>query len=164
MNMHKGLTHFSENGKARMVNIADKQITQRYARAVGTIEMKRQTLDAIEHGSSRKGDVLGIARVAGIMATKKTSELIPLCHNISIAEAALDFQIDRENNRIHAVCEIWGSARSGFEMEALTGVTVSLLTIYDMAKGIDKSMKIGEIFLAEKKGGKSGHYKKELEP
>jgi cyclic pyranopterin phosphate synthase len=158
--MEKSLTHFDEDGKAAMVDVTEKEATERIAVAKGSIVVSRAVFDAIQSGTAAKGDVLGVARVAGIMATKRTSDLIPLCHPLLITKASVDFQLHPENYVVDAICTVKLRGQTGVEMEALTGVTVALLTIYDMCKAIDKNMELTGIFLEEKRGGKSGHYVK----
>lgn len=166
--METKLNHFDEKGNAVMVDVSGKVPTSRTAVAKGNIQVGPQVMEAILEGSVKKGDVLGVARVAGIMGVKQTSSLIPMCHPLMIQKCAVDFELDREKNRVTAICTVKTEGQTGVEMEALTCVSVTLLTIYDMCKAIDKSMEIGEIHLVEKTGGKSGHYKrseqKELEP
>jgi cyclic pyranopterin monophosphate synthase len=151
-------THFDAQGAARMVDVGAKNVTRRIARAGGRIEMLPATLAAIADGRMSKGDVLGVARVAAIMATKRTSELIPLCHPLALTHVAVDFTIDRARAgvAIEVTCET--RERTGVEMEALAGVVVGLLTIYDMCKSADRAMRIVDVALREKSGGKSGHY------
>lgn len=156
--MENGFTHFDENGKAAMVDVSEKNETQRSAVARGSIRVSRAVMDAILGGTAGKGDVLGAARIAGIMAAKKTSELIPLCHPLMITKANVDFELKSEELKVDAVCTAKVCGKTGVEMEALTGVTVALLTIYDMCKAIDKGMEITDICLLEKSGGKSGRY------
>ncbi|MDQ7093176.1 cyclic pyranopterin monophosphate synthase MoaC [Desulfosporosinus sp. PR] len=151
------LTHFDEQGRARMVDVSDKAETSRIAVAHGKVQMQTDTLERIRSGLIAKGDVLAVAQVAGIMAAKRTSQLIPMCHPLGITGAKLSFKlIDPGEVEIEAVVKVQG--KTGVEMEALTAVSVAALTIYDMCKAIDKSMTIGEIYLVEKQGGKSGHY------
>lgn len=152
------LTHFDASGNAVMVDVGDKEITSRSAVAEGTICASPEVIQAILQGTSKKGDVLGVARVAGIMAVKQTAGLIPMCHTLLIQKAQVDFQAEEENSSVKAVCTVKAEGKTGVEMEALTGVTVALLTIYDMCKAIDKRMKLTEIHLVEKKGGKSGDF------
>ncbi|MEP7062294.1 MAG: cyclic pyranopterin monophosphate synthase MoaC [Betaproteobacteria bacterium] len=151
-------THFDAQGAARMVDVGAKDVTRRIARAGGRIEMLPATLAAIAAGQMSKGDVLGIARVAAIMATKRTSELIPLCHPLTLTHVAVDFTVDSAGASvsIEVTCET--RERTGVEMEALAGVAVGLLTIYDMCKSADRGMRIVDVALREKSGGKSGHY------
>ena len=149
------LTHFDKNGNAVMVDVGKKEITNRIAKAGGYIIASLPVLEAIEKGTAAKGDVLGVAQVAAIMAVKRASDLIPMCHPLMIDNCSVEFKIDKPNLRIHIVCTVKLSGKTGVEMEALTGVSVGLLTIYDMCKAIDKTMEIGGIRLLEKKGGKS---------
>lgn len=152
------LTHFDAAGQAHMVDVGDKAITQRTAVAQGLIKMQAETLKMIQQGDAKKGDVLGIARIAAIQASKKTSELIPLCHPIALTKVSVQFEIDQENSTIFCTCTANCDGKTGVEMEALTAASVGLLTIYDMVKAIDRGMKIGEIKLLEKHGGKSGDW------
>ncbi len=156
----KGLTHIDAAGRARMVDVGAKADTDRTARAEGAITMTAQALDSIEANSVAKGDVIGTARIAGIMAAKKTAGLIPLCHPISLTDVGIEFAVDRALPGLRA--SAWASSRgpTGVEMEALTAVTVALLTIYDMAKALDREMEISGIRLTEKRGGKSGDWKR----
>jgi len=154
------LTHFNQEGAAHMVDVADKAITHRRAIARGTICMQAATLHLIEAGEHKKGDVLGIARIAGIMAAKKTAELIPLCHPLMLTHIEVDFAIDREKTLITCTATVETQAKTGVEMEALTAVQIALLTIYDMCKAVDRGMTMENIGLAEKSGGKSGHWKR----
>lgn len=158
MNEKKEFTHFDEKGKAIMVDVTDKKVTKRIAIARGSIAVSQEILDRIEDSTVEKGDVLGVARVAGIMAVKQTSNLIPMCHPLLIGKTKIDFEIDREDSKIHAICEVHIEGKTGVEMEALTGASVALLTIYDMCKAIDKRMVISQVHLVEKKGGKSGDF------
>ena len=153
------LTHFNESGEAHMVDIGDKDSTARRAVVKGHISMKGETLALINQGKHKKGDVLGIARTAGIMATKRTADLIPLCHPLSLTHVSVDFVIDEANNSIECTVITETHGQTGVEMEALTGAQIALLTIYDMCKAVDRGMVIGEIRLIEKSGGKSGHWK-----
>jgi cyclic pyranopterin phosphate synthase len=152
------LTHFNEEGRARMVDVGEKDDTKRVAVARGYIEMKRETLEAIKQGAIKKGDVLSVAQVAGIMGAKKTSDIIPMCHNIFLSECDIEFQIDEEKSRVYITAKVKTVGKTGVEMEALTAVSIAALTIYDMCKAIDKEMIIGDIKLIEKKGGKSGYF------
>lgn len=154
----EGLTHIDANGNAVMVDVGGKDVTERKAVAKGAIRVNAQTFAAVRDGGSKKGDVLGVARIAGIMAAKKTSELIPLCHPLPISKCAVEFKLYEEKMEIEASCTVKVSGRTGVEMEALTGVSVALLTIYDMCKAIDKGMVLGDIHLASKSGGKSGDF------
>ena len=151
-------THFDENGNALMVDVSEKAETTREATARGSIYMRPQCLKKVEEGTMAKGDVLGVARVAGIMGAKKTSELIPLCHLLNLTKLTVDFTIKEETNEIEAVCTARTTGKTGVEMEALTGVNIALLTIYDMCKAVDKSMEMGNIYLEHKSGGKSGEF------
>ena len=157
--MEQKLTHFDQHGNAIMVDVSDKEVTQRIATARGSIHVNRPTFEAIQNGTAKKGDVLGVARVAGIMAAKRTWELIPMCHPLPIQKCAIDYELDQEKNRIHVFCTVKTEGKTGVEMEALTGVQVTLLTIYDMCKAIDKHMVMSEIHLIEKTGGKSGDFR-----
>jgi cyclic pyranopterin phosphate synthase len=139
-----------------MVDVGDKAETKRSATASGLISMKKDTLEKIISGDAKKGDVLGIARIAGIQATKKTSELIPLCHPLGLTHVSVDFSIDKKTNRISCSATAETTGKTGVEMEALTAVTVALLTIYDMCKAVDRGMEIGNVLLDKKSGGKSG--------
>ena len=150
------LSHLDEKGNARMVDVGGKPASQRIAIASGRITMAPAALAAIRSGDAPKGDVLAAARIAGIMAAKKTAELIPLCHPLALDAVTLDFAI--ENGGIRATATASLSGRTGVEMEALTAVSIALLTIYDMAKALDKAMVIGELRLLEKRGGKSGDW------
>jgi cyclic pyranopterin phosphate synthase len=157
--MTSPLTHFDAQGQAHMVDVAAKPATHRIARATGCIEMRAQTLALIESGSAKKGDVLGVARIAGIQAAKKTSDLIPLCHPLAITRVAVDFETGAEpapHVRCTATVETVGP--TGVEMEALTAVQVALLTVYDMCKAADRGMAITGVRVLEKHGGKSGSY------
>lgn len=152
------LTHFDHEGQAHMVDVAAKQDTHRVARAAGSIFMDAATLNLIVEGTAKKGDVLGIARVAAIQASKRTSDLIPLCHPISLTRVAVDFSVDETRHAVH--CEVTAecTGKTGVEMEALTACSVALLTIYDMCKAVDRGMHMEGVRLLEKKGGKSGHW------
>jgi cyclic pyranopterin phosphate synthase len=162
MNMpDESFTHFDSVGGAVMVDVSGKPVTVRRAVAKGGITMSPGTLAAVLGGNVGKGDVLGVARLAGIMAAKKTSSLVPLCHPLAIDSCTVDFFPDEAGSRIEAVCTVKLSGKTGAEMEALTGVSVALLTIYDMCKALDRAMEIGNIRLWEKSGGKSGQYRRE---
>lgn len=150
--------HFDGEGNAIMVDVSPKAPTHREAVAAGKIKVSRPVLDAITGHTAAKGDVLGVARVAGIMGTKRTSDLIPLCHPLMLSNARVDFTILAEECAVEARCTVKLDGKTGVEMEALTGVTVALLTIYDMCKAIDKSMELPGIHLLHKEGGKSGVY------
>ena len=158
------LTHFDERGKARMVDITEKNVTSREAVASGSVRAKAATIKLIEQGRIEKGDVLGVARVAGIMAVKKTSELIPMCHPLNIASVSLDFNIDTGKNKVDIKATVKVTGQTGVEMEALAAVSVAALTIYDMCKAVDREMVIGEIMLLKKSGGKSGTFKRTSHP
>ena len=164
--MEQKLNHFDEAGNAVMVDVTGKEPTFRAAVAEGTIRVSRPVLDAIVGGTAAKGDVLGVARVgvarvAGIQAVKRTWELIPLCHPLMLTHASIDFDIPEADCAVRARCTVKLSGKTGVEMEALTGVSVALLTIYDMCKAMDKSMELTEIHLVHKEGGKSGVYDRE---
>lgn len=150
-------THFNEDGYARMVDVSEKNDTVRSATAQAIIEMLPETLAAIQQGKVKKGDVLGVAQVAGIMGAKKTSSLIPMCHPLMLASVDITFEIDEEKSRIRILCQVKTTGKTGVEMEALSGASVAALTIYDMSKAIDRWMKITDVGLLEKSGGKSGH-------
>lgn len=152
------LSHFDSQGNAWMVDIGEKEDTVRQAIAKGSIFMSRECLEKVEKGSVKKGDVLGTARIAGIMGAKRTWEMVPLCHMISLTKLTIDFHINEAENEIQAVCTACTKGKTGVEMEALTGVTTALLTIYDMCKAIDKEMEISGICLCRKTGGKSGDF------
>ena len=154
------LTHIDAQGRAKMVDVGDKELTQRVAVAHGEITMASETLELIAERGHKKGDVLSVARIAGIQAAKNFSQLIPLCHPLMLTSVGVDLELDRTNNGvvIRSTCKVNGP--TGVEMEALTAVSVAALTIYDMCKATDKEMTINEVSLIEKKGGRSGHYKK----
>ncbi|HET9580199.1 MAG TPA: cyclic pyranopterin monophosphate synthase MoaC [Usitatibacter sp.] len=156
--MTEKLTHFDERGAARMVDVAAKPETHRVAVAGGAIRMRPETLALVRSGTSKKGDVLGVARIAAIQAAKRTSELIPLCHPVPLTSVQVDFSIDEANVRVECRATVECTARTGVEMEALTAVQVGLLTIYDMCKAVDRGMTMEGIRLLEKRGGKSGTY------
>ena len=151
-------THFDDDGKAVMVDITEKNVTERTAVATGEIVMNKETLEAVKKGNIKKGDVLGVARIAAIMAAKQTQSLIPMCHNILLTNAKIEFSFDDEGNKILIKSTVKTTGKTGVEMEALTMVSIAGLTIYDMCKSMDKSMVIGEIRLVEKHGGKSGEW------
>lgn len=155
-----GLTHFDREGNAVMVDVTKKEITEREASARGRIQVSREVYETVKNGTAAKGDVLGVARVAGIMAVKQTSDLIPLCHVLPLTKASVTFQMLEDSCEIEAVCTVKTVGRTGVEMEALTGVSVALLTVYDMCKAIDKGMVIQGICLERKSGGKSGTYER----
>ncbi|NOS98123.1 MAG: cyclic pyranopterin monophosphate synthase MoaC [Methylotenera sp.] len=154
----KILTHFDDSGQAHMVDVGDKAHTRRIAIASGTISMQPATLKLIQQGDAKKGDVLGIARIAAIQASKKTSDLIPLCHPISLTKVAVTFNVDEKTTSITIIATCDTTGQTGVEMEALTAVSVGLLTIYDMCKAADRGMMISDIKLLEKHGGKSGDW------
>ena len=154
----KKFTHFDEEGKSRMVDVSDKDITVREAKASGRIKMKAETLRMIMEGKVKKGDVLGIAKIAGIMGAKKTSGLIPMCHPLEITGIDIDFRPSMENCDIEIESRVRVIGRTGVEMEALASVSIAALTIYDMCKAVDKEMVISDIRLEEKRGGRSGEY------
>ena len=159
--MEDRLTHFDVSGNAVMVDVSEKAVTTRIAEARGSIQVNQAVYDAISNGTAKKGDVLGVARIAGIMGAKKTSDLIPMCHPLMISKCTVDFTMHPETLSIEACCIVKVSGQTGVEMEALTGVNLALLTIYDMCKAMDKGMEITNVRLIEKQGGKSGHYKRE---
>lgn len=154
------LTHFDKAGKARMVDVTEKNATRRAAVACGSIFMKPETLALIRQGKMEKGDVLGVARVAGIMAAKRTSELIPMCHPLAITSVTLDLSFNEKKNCVDISAAVKVTGQTGVEMEALTAVTVAALTVYDMCKAVDKEMIISDVMLVEKKGGKSGPFQR----
>lgn len=156
--MENGLTHFDNSGNAIMVDVTDKSVTERVAIAKGSIKVNEAVFNAIKNGTVGKGDVLGVARVAGIMATKRTWELIPMCHPLMLTKVSVDFELREESFVVDVFCTVKLSGKTGVEMEALTGASVALLTIYDMCKAIDKSMEVTSIYLVKKTGGKSGEY------
>lgn len=151
-------SHFDEDGNAVMVDVSGKEITQRRALAEGKIRLSREVFEAIAGRKVKKGDVLTVAQVAGIMGTKRTAELIPMCHLLNLANSEVRFEMNPEKLEIKALCQVKTEGKTGVEMEALTGVSTALLTIYDMCKAIDKRMVIEEIHLCEKSGGKSGTF------
>jgi cyclic pyranopterin phosphate synthase len=152
------LTHIDDSGAARMVDVSDKETTRRTAVARGRVVMEPATLALIESGEAKKGDVLATARIAGIMAAKRTHELIPLCHPLALAQVVVDLELDRDTSSIEVTATVRLSARTGVEMEALTAVSVACLTIYDMVKAVDRGMKVTDIRLTHKSGGKSGTF------
>lgn len=154
------LTHLDKNGQAIMVDVSDKEETKRIAIATGIITMSKEAFFTIKENTSKKGDVLSTARIAGIMGSKQTSSLIPLCHPISLTKAKVNFEFNDENHSIKSIVETVCTGKTGVEMEALCACSISLLTIYDMVKAIDRSMIIKDIKLEEKNGGKSGHFKR----
>jgi len=156
--MGQDFSHFDKNGNAIMVDVTEKESTKREAVATGSIQVNSIVMEKIMNSTVEKGDVLGVARIAGIMATKHTGDLIPLCHPLMLTNSSIDFDLDTENNIIRVRCIAKLEGKTGVEMEALTGATVALLTIYDMCKAIDKGMIIEQIYLLKKTGGKSGTY------
>jgi cyclic pyranopterin phosphate synthase len=152
------LTHINEAGQAQMVDVTEKSVTERQATASATVTMSAETMKLIVEGGHKKGDVFAAARIAGIQAAKKCSDLIPLCHPLMLTKVTVDLRADEANNQVHieGVCKLAG--QTGVEMEALTAVSVAALTIYDMCKAVDKGMIIGDVKLLEKQGGKSGHW------
>jgi len=153
-----GLTHFDETGSAHMVDVSGKEVTDRIATASGRIQMHPHTLDIVKQGSAKKGDVLGVARLAGIMAAKQTSNLIPLCHPLPISKVALELRVDEEISSVVITATVKTTGQTGVEMEALTAVSVAALTVYDMLKAVDRAMEISDIRVDLKDGGKSGRY------
>ena len=153
------LTHFNNDGQAHMVDVGSKDHTNRIAIATGTISMLPATLNLIIAGSHKKGDVLGIARIAGIQGAKRTSDLIPLCHPIGLTNVSVDLEVSESTNSVKCIATTKTTGQTGVEMEALTAVQVALLTIYDMCKSVDRGMVMSDIKLLEKSGGKSGHWK-----
>jgi cyclic pyranopterin phosphate synthase len=156
--MTEKLTHFDERGAAHMVDVAAKPETHRVAVATGTIRMRPETLALVTSGTAKKGDVLGVARIAAIQGAKRTAELVPLCHPVPLTSVAVEFSVDEPGARIECRATVECTARTGVEMEALTAVQVALLTIYDMCKAVDRGMTMEGIRLLEKRGGKSGTY------
>lgn len=153
-----GFTHFDNQGNAIMVDISEKQSTSRTAVAKGTIKANSLIVEAILQKRVKKGDVLGVARIAGIMGVKQTAALIPMCHNLCISKCEIEFDIDEERSEITVFCTVKVEGKTGVEMEALTGVNIALLTIYDMCKAVDKNMVLTNIHLVRKNGGKSGDF------
>ena len=159
--MGEGFTHFDKNGNAVMVDVSGKNDTFRTATAVGEIHVGKEIMEAVTGGNIKKGDVLGVARVAGIMGVKKTSDLVPMCHPLFIQKCSVDYELEEEKGIIRAFCTVKTQGKTGVEMEALTGVNIALLTVYDMCKAMDRGMRISDICLLKKDGGKSGLYLKE---
>jgi len=153
-----GLSHFDEQGNAHMVDVSEKAVTDRIATAEGWVKMAKATYDIIAEGRAKKGDVIGVARLAGIMGAKKTPDLIPLCHPLPVTKVAVDLTLDPDLPGLRLTATVKTSGQTGVEMEALTAVSVSALTVYDMAKAVDKAMEIGGIRVTLKDGGKSGRY------
>jgi cyclic pyranopterin phosphate synthase len=154
------LSHLNEDGEARMVDVSAKEVTSRTARAEGFVSMTSKTLDLILSGTAPKGDVLATARIAGIMAAKRTAELIPLCHPLPLTEVTVDFEPSRDPPRLRVEASAKVDAKTGVEMEALTAVSIACLTIYDMVKAVDRAMSFSDIRVVEKTGGRSGHFKR----
>lgn len=155
----KTLTHLNERGEAHMVDVSEKAVTERTATAEGFVSMQPATLKMIEDGDAKKGDVLATARIAGIMAAKRTHELIPLCHPLALSQVSVDFEPSAEPAGIMVRATVKVADKTGVEMESLTAVSITCLTIYDMVKAVDRGMSISGVRLVEKKGGRSGHYK-----
>ncbi|HLU76317.1 MAG TPA: cyclic pyranopterin monophosphate synthase MoaC [Burkholderiales bacterium] len=153
------LTHFDADGQAHMVDVGDKAETHRIARASGTLHMRPETLELIRSGSAKKGDVLGVARIAAIQGAKRTADLIPLCHPLALTKIGTEFTVDAEASTVTLQVTVETRGRTGVEMEALTAVSVGLLTVYDMCKAVDRGMRIVGVKLLEKQGGKSGHFR-----
>lgn len=156
--MKQKLTHFDTDGNAVMVDVSQKQETPRIATACGKIKMNEAAFAALSEGTVKKGDVLGVARVAGLMGLKQTASLIPLCHPIPTEKASIEFEVIPKKQEVHVLCTVQTTGKTGVEMEALMGTNITLLTIYDMCKALDKSMEISDICLLKKTGGKSGEY------
>jgi len=154
------LNHFNQRGEAHMVDVGDKDITQRIAVAEGTIKMQAETVQRILQGTHKKGDVLAVARVAGVMASKRTADLVPLCHPLQLTHVDIQLNVDEKEQSVHCVAEVKTDGKTGVEMEALTAVQVTLLTIYDMCKAMDRGMVMTDIGLVKKAGGKSGVWQK----
>ena len=154
------LNHFNQRGEVHMVDVGDKAVTQRCAIAEGRIFMQSTTLQRIIQGENKKGDVLGVARIAGVMATKRTADLIPLCHPLALSHVDIQLNIDKTLSCVHCQIEVKTAGQTGVEMEALTAVQITLLTIYDMCKAMDRGMIMSDIGLLSKTGGKSGHWEK----
>ncbi len=156
------LTHFNSDGNAHMVDVGDKPVTRRVAVAEGRIRMQPETLQLIVAGGHKKGDVLGVARIAGIMASKKTADLIPLCHPLALSRVDVELVPQEAESTVSCTVTVETAGQTGVEMEALTAVQVTLLTIYDMCKAVDRGMEMGAVRLVEKRGGKSGHWRREV--
>ena len=153
------LSHFDAQGQAHMVDVAAKEITHRVARASGTIRMQAATFELIASGRARKGDVIGVARIAAIQGAKRTAELVPLCHPLPITSVAVDFELDAARHEVRCTAQVETLGRTGVEMEALTAVQIGLLTVYDMCKAVDRGMVMTDIRVLDKRGGKSGEWK-----
>ena len=160
MNDGDRLTHLDDEGRAHMVDVGDKDVTERIAVAEGTIRMQAETVQRIIQGTHKKGDVLAVARVAGVMASKRTADLVPLCHPLQLTHVDIQLNIDEKAQLVHCVAEVKTDGKTGVEMEALTAVQISLLTIYDMCKAMDRGMVMNDIGLVKKSGGKSGDWQK----
>ena len=156
--MNSTLTHFDSQGQAHMVDVSAKSETHRVARACGVIRMQAATFALIASGQAKKGDVIGVARIAAIQGAKRTADLVPLCHPLPITRVAVDFELDEQRHEVRCIAQVETLGRTGVEMEALTAVQVALLTIYDMCKAVDRGMMITGVRLVEKHGGKSGSY------
>lgn len=156
------LTHFDSSGQAHMVDVGAKDATHRVAVAAGSIRMRPETLATVQAGSARKGDVLGIARIAAIMAAKRTSDLVPLCHPLALTRVTVDFEIDEAASSVQCRAQVETVGKTGVEMEALTAVQIGLLTIYDMCKAVDRGMVMTNVRVLEKQGGKSGEWRADL--
>jgi cyclic pyranopterin phosphate synthase len=156
--MNSPLTHFDRHGQAQMVDVGAKDATHRVARAAGTIRMQPATFALVAAGTTKKGDVIGIARIAAIQGAKRTADLIPLCHPLALTKVAVEFALDEAAHAVHCTTQVETLGRTGVEMEALTAVQVGLLTVYDMCKAVDRGMVITDVRLLEKLGGKSGHW------
>ena len=154
----KSLTHIDAEGNAHMVDVSAKDPSERIAIAKGTVHMAPETLDLIVSGQAKKGDVLGVARVAGIMAAKRTHDLIPLCHPLALSQVSVDLELDHEASAVAVSARVKVTGKTGVEMEALTAVSVACLTVYDMVKAVDRGIRISDIRLTEKTGGKSGAF------
>jgi cyclic pyranopterin phosphate synthase len=154
------LNHFNQRGEAHMVDVGDKAVTQRVAVAEGFIRMQTETVQRILQGTHKKGDVLAVARVAGVMASKRTADLVPLCHPLQLTHVDIQLNVDEKEQTVHCVAEVKTTGKTGVEMEALTAVQVTLLTIYDMCKAMDRGMLMTDIGLVKKAGGKSGDWSK----
>ncbi len=154
------LNHFNQRGEAHMVDVGEKDVTQRIAVAEGIIRMQAETVQRILQGTHKKGDVLAVARVAGIMASKRTADLVPLCHPLQLTHVDIQLSIDEKKQIVHCVAEVKTDGKTGVEMEALTAVQITLLTIYDMCKAMDRGMVMSDIGLVKKSGGKSGDWNK----
>lgn len=153
-----GLTHFNEDGRARMVDVSEKAVTVRIARASATVSVNKETYRLIREGKMKKGDVLAVAQVAGIMGAKRTPDIIPMCHPITITNVDISFELDDEASTIRIISTAKCEGKTGIEMEAMSAVSIAALTIYDMCKAVQRDIRISDIYLLEKDGGKSGHY------